>query len=649
MRYTRAKVCGLASLWTVILLLAGMCPAFGAGSKVLPGHVPDVVHTLVPLARLASTNQLRLAIGVSMSNAAGLEQFAAQVSDPNNPGFRQYLSREELTARFGPTAQDYDAVKNFAITNGLTIVATNRNRLVLDVTGPVSAVEKAFHVRFHIYQHPTEGRTFFAPDSEPTVDAALRMADVEGLTDYWRPHPRRLVHKISAQDVPRKAANGTAPDGSGDLFGNDFRNAYVPGTKLTGAGQSVGLLEFDGYFTNDIYNYAKEAGNGRTNIAIVPVLLDGYDGTPSTGVDGGESEVELDIEMAMSIAPGLSQIVSYEAGENGNQNDILNAMLDNSNVVNLSCCWAWFGGPTNTTDDILISMEAVGQTFFDASGDSGAFTTGVNSDNGVDNPNIPNAPSSNPYMVQVGGTTLVLKTAAKTNRLWSSEVVWHYTSGGISSYYTIPWWQTNVSGMKSKGGSTEFRNIPDVAGNANNVYEIYNNGDLGAADDTEGTSCAAPIWAGFMALVNEQSISNGGPIVGFINPALYTLSTGTNYHHCFHDIVSGNDTWSESRTLFSAKPNYDLCSGLGTMGTNLINKLASVPAPHLLALTHNAGRLIVQWASVPQESYQLQYATNLINAKWINLGPPTNASSVVTSMSEASTNSPRFYRVILYR
>jgi subtilase family serine protease len=586
------------------LLTGGICPVFGANLKALPGHVPKVVSSLAPTGPLAATNELRLAIGLQLRDRAGLENVAAQVSDPASPNFRQFLTREELTAQFGPTEQDYEAVKHFARTNGFTITATYDNRLLLDVTGPPAAVEKAFHITLRTYRDPAEARDFFAPDTEPTVDAALPVVDIMGLSDYSRPHPGRM----RSQDVHAVPENGSAPDSSGDLFGNDFRNAYVPGTTLTGAGQSVGLVEFDGYFANDIFNYAKAAGDGRTNIIIEPVLLDGYNGKPSTGSTNGEVEVEIDIEMAMAIAPGLAKIISYEAGENGNPNDVLNAMLANSKVVNLSCSWGW-NGPSSTTDAIFMSMDAVGQSFFQASGDTQAFTQGSSSVNGVDNPATQSAPASNPYITQVGGTTLTMNG---TGAAWVSEVVWNWagegepgtgSSGGISSYYSIPSWQTNVSDMAGRGGSPSFRNIPDVAANADNVYGIFDNGNdsLNAFDGNGGTSCAAPLWAGYMALVNQQLAANGGKSAGFINPAIYNLAAGANYASCFHDVTSGNNTWSESPNLFYAMPNYDLCTGLGTMnGTNLINAL-STPWPDATSLGN--GWMSSSWFGVFNVTY----------------------------------------------
>ena len=566
--------CGLlfSVLAHVGVLASGI--AFGADWKVLPGHLPRGLSNLNPIGRLAATNQMRLAIGVPLRDPAGLDEFLAQLYDPASPNFRRYITPEEFTARFSPTEQDYEAVKGFARTNGLTILATHANRLVLDVAGPAAAVEKAFHVTLHTYQHPTEGRQFFAPDTEPIVAADMPVADLQGLSDFSRPHPK--VQKMDRSRLVSK--DGSAPDGSGTYFGNDFRNAYASGTTLTGAGQMVGVLEFDGYYDSDITAYASAAGGGRSSIVVQPVLLDDFNGAPTTGPDSGESEVALDIEMAMAMAPGLSKIMVFEGGPNGFQNDILNSMAANSAVKSLSCCWGWGGGPSTTTDSIFKQMASQGQSFFNASGDSDAFTAGVNSANSVDDPNNFNAPSSSPYITQVGGTTLAMNNAGAS---FASETVWNWgggsgSSGGVSSYYAIPSWQSGIS-MTANLGSTTQRNIPDVAMNADNTF-VYDSG--GSPDDLGGTSCAAPLWAGFIALVNQQAANLGQSPAGFINPAIYVIGKGQNagyaYSACFHDTTTGNNFWSGSRTKYPAVSGYDLCTGWGTpKGTNLISALAS--------------------------------------------------------------------------
>jgi len=561
------------------LFFSAIYPGIAAERQVLHGHVPSAVarFNLQPTGQLPPTKSLQLAIGLPLRNQAALTDLIQQLYDPASPNYHQYLTPEQFTEQFGPTEQDYEEVKNFARANGLTVSGTYDNRLLLDVTGSAAAVEKAFHITLRTYRHPTEARDFFAPDTEPTVDAALPVVDIQGLSDFSKPHPK--LHKINAVNATPKS--GSAPDGSGAYFGNDFRNAYAPNVTLTGAGQMVGLLEFDGFYSNDIAAYAAAAGGGRTNIVIQTVLTNGVSGTPGySGISGANVEVSLDIEMAMAIAPGLAKVVVFE----GNQpNSVLNSMLTFSNTVkNLSSSWGWSGGPSTTTDNIFKSMQVVGQSFFNASGDSDAFTAGASSVNGVDNTSLYNAPSSSPYITQVGGTTLTTGTGSS----YSSETVWNWgydsnaggyvgSSGGISSYYSLPSWQTNVSNLAGRGGSTSNRNIPDVALTADNVYVAYGNG---SSEEVGGTSCAAPLWAGFTALVNQQAVTTDRSPVGFVNPAIYAIAAGSSYAVCFHDVTTGGNTWSSSPNLFYATNGYDLCTGLGTpAGQNLINALAGPP------------------------------------------------------------------------
>ena len=565
------------------LFFSAVSPSLAAELQVLHGHVPAAVarFNLQPTGQLPATKSLQLAIGLPLRNEAALDDLLRQLYDPASPNFRQFLTPAELTARFGPTEQDYQEVKDFARANGLAVTGTYGNRLLLDVTGSAAAVEKAFHITLRTYRHPTEARDFFAPDTEPTVDVGLPVVDIQGLSDFSRPHPR--LHRMDAAVAKAMPKSGSAPDGSGAYFGNDFRNAYAPDTTLTGAGQAVGLLEFDGFYANDIAAYAAAAGNGRTSVAIQTVLTNGVSGIPGySGISGANVEVSLDIEMAMAIAPGLAKVVVFEGNQ---QNSVLNSMLSFSNTVkNLSSSWGWSGGPSTTTDNIFKSMQGVGQSFYNAAGDSDAFTAGAGSVNGVDNTSLDNAPSSSPYITQVGGTTLTTGTGSS----YSSETVWNWgydssaggyvgSSGGISSYYSLPSWQTNVSNLAGRGGSASNRNIPDVALTADNVYVAYGNGSSG---EVGGTSCAAPLWAGFTALVNQQTVTGGQSPVGFVNPAIYAIAAGPGYAACFHDVTTGNNTWSSSPNLFYATNGYDLCTGLGTpAGQNLINALAGPPDP----------------------------------------------------------------------
>jgi len=532
----------------------------------VPGHVPAVVASgkIAPLGHLAGTNQMRLAIGLPLRDAGALTRLLREMSDPASPQFHHYLTPAEFTARFGPTPADYATVLHFAETNGFAIVGTHPNRLLVDVTGKASQVERAFQVRLNTYRHPKENRNFFAPNTEPRVDGALPILHISGLDNYSLPHPNSFILPagLSSKASPR---GGSGPGGT--FMGADFRNAYVPDTQLTGVGQNVGLVQFDGFYPVDITNYENSIGLTSSVPQLVVVPVDGGVATPGNGDD----EVSLDIEMILAMSPGVSNIYVYEAPNPSPWVDMLSQMADDDNSQQLSSSWGG-GGPDPSSELIFQQMAAQGQSYFNASGDTDAYTG-----------TIP-FPSESTNITQVGGTTLT----TDDNGNYVSETVWNWdisrgsfydgagSSGGISTTVPIPYWQLGID-MTTNLGSTTMRNIPDVALAADNVYITYNNGGIG---EVGGTSCAAPLWAGFMALVNEQAMTAARPSMGFINPAVYAIGLETNYAGCFHDIVTDNNFWSQSPTNFPAAPGYDLCTGWGTpSGETLMTALAGPPEP----------------------------------------------------------------------
>ena len=559
-----------------IAWLTALLPANAATLQSVPAHRPGVVSQLSPLQSLERTQVLNLAIALPLRNKAELTQFLHEVSDPHSPSYGHYLTPAQFTERFGPTQSDYQAIIAFAEANGLTVTTQYANRLIVDVKGTVPAVEKALHVTMLSYQHPTENRKFFAPNAEPALELAVPISGISGLDNYALPKPRYKI--LGPTSAPARADSATgqtrsSPDsaplaphiGSGPgngYTGNDFRTAYVPGVTLTGSGQTVGLLQFDGYTASDITYYESKAG--LPAVPLTNVLLDGYNGVP-TG-NGGEVEVSLDIEMAMSMAPGLSGIIVYEAGPSGDWHDILNRMCNDNLAKQLSCSWYIPGGTMDAVaDGIFQQMAAQGQSFFTASGDYDAFT------------GLLPFPGDTPYATQVGGTIL---NTASAGGAFSSEQVWNRnngigTGGGISTQYAIPSWQQGIS-MTANLGSTTMRNVPDVALTAENVYVRAD----GVDQLVGGTSCAAPLWAGFTALVNQQAMVNAGTTVGFINPAVYAIGQSSGYTTDFHDTTVGNNFSSSSPSKFPGTTGYDLCTGWGTPnGAALINALAPAPIP----------------------------------------------------------------------
>jgi len=544
----------------ILLVTASLAMAQSAQRKLLPGHVPTVVSSLQPIGRLDATKSLKLSLGLPLRNQAALSNLLAQIYDPASPSYHHYLSPDEFTAQFGPTEQDYAAVVAFATNQGFHIVAQHPNRMLLEVSAMVPDIERALQVTLRTYQHPTETRTFYAPDTEPSIAADVPISSIGGLQNYARPHPAQLRHKPITSRAHNRELLGSGPNGV--LGGFDYRAAYAPGVSLNGSGQQVGLLEFDGYYASDIESYVSQMG--LRNVPLSIVLLDGFSGTPTTGQYSGNGEVALDIEMAISMAPALSQVVVYEADpNNGLLNDILAAMSENTAIKQFSCSWS-SATPTlaerTNMDNYFEKMAAQGQTFFCASGDSGAYTNDVAID----------VPTDDPYVTCVGGTTLGI---AGPGGPWLSETVWNPgygpgsgSSGGVSDYYPIPAWQKGVN-MSTSGGSTTYRNIPDVAMVADNIFIVA---DDGYNEVAAGTSAAAPLWAGYAALVNEQATNNKVAPIGFLNPALYRIGTNAAFTSCLDDVTVGNNTNGNAKQYFAVS-GYDLCTGWGSAnGSSLL-------------------------------------------------------------------------------
>ncbi|HEY3862508.1 MAG TPA: protease pro-enzyme activation domain-containing protein [Verrucomicrobiae bacterium] len=281
-----------------------LLPLAAAGSQTLRGHVPRAASAMNAAGLLSATNRLHLVIGLPLRNTEGLSNFLQRLYDPASPDYHRYLAPEQFTEQFGPSQADYNALVVFASASGLKVAATHPGRTLLDVEAPVAAVEKAFHLTIRQYRHPSENRTFFAPDSEPTLDLNVPVLHVTGLDNYFLPHPNAMPIPLGASESPKPNA-GSGP--SGAYQGYDFRNAYALGVPLTGSGQVIGLLELGGYDTNDIVKY--ENITGLPNVALQNVLLGGASGL--SGPD--DSEACLDIEMAVAMAPGVSSVVVYEA------------------------------------------------------------------------------------------------------------------------------------------------------------------------------------------------------------------------------------------------------------------------------------------------------------------------------------------------
>jgi kumamolisin len=380
------------------------------------------------------------------------------------------------------------------------------------------------------------------------VDLPFQLWHIAGLDNYSIPHPALVKRPLA---VESEATTGSCPDKS--FCGSDMRAAYYEGTALTGSGQSLGLFEFLGTDLDDLTTYYTNAG--QTN--SVPITLLSTDGTStsclaSSGCD--DTEQTIDMTQALGMAPGLASLVMYIGSTDP---AIFNAMATASPLnAQLSCSWGWLPADPNTDNPYFEEFAAQGQNLFQAAGDGGAWKSSNEF-----------FPMDDVYLTSVGGTDLTTTGPAGP---WSSETAWVDGGGGISpEKFAIPFWQTTTASSYCSECSNTYRNGPDVSANANFTFYVCSDQTTCTANLYGGTSFAAPMWAGYLALVNQQAVADSKPTLGFINPALYDIGLSSSYDTDFHDITSGSNG-------YSAEVGYDLATGWGSPnGSGLISGLIS--------------------------------------------------------------------------
>ena len=525
----------------VFALVCGLAPAAGAEPRALPTpHVPAEAVAANYAGPLPPDAHMRLAITLPMHNLTVLEALLSRQQDPRSPDYHRYLSVEEFTSRFGPTEAEYRTLTQFAADHGLAVSATSPNRFVLDVEGSADTVQKAFGVTMGVYRHASGPGLFYAPDREPRMEIGVPVLHVSGLDNAQPPVPRGARRPDLAHGLQH---NGSGPNAN--YTSSDMREAYYGGTALTGAGQTVGVIAFAGFNMADVKAYFSSLGQ-TLSVPVKGVAVDGLNLTcvyPACD----DYEQSIDIEQVIGMAPGLKQVTVY-AGLN--VIDILNKMATDNTAKSLSNSYGWGAEPL-VEDPVYMEFAAQGQTFVSATGDMGAQLL----QGGV-------WPADSTHVTAVGGTDL---STQWNGGPWGAETAWQDSGGGPSpDGIHIPHWQVpfvNAANMASH----RWRNVPDVAAEAN--YDNYVCYDGSCNDANGGTSFAAPRWAGFIALINQQAASQKKPSLGWINGRIYAIGGGSLYNGALHDITQG------SNGTYPAVTGFDDVTGFGSPQAGLITAL----------------------------------------------------------------------------
>src|SRR5438105_3642083 len=306
------------------------------GRVLLPSSMEKYTSKSHVLAKAASGQQVSLAVGLSLRNQAELAAYLQQITTPHSPLYHHYLNPATFAALYGPLPSSEAAVIAYLRSQGFTITATYPNHLVVDAQGSVAQAEQAFQVQINNYQ-AQNGRRFFANAGAPSLPSPLAplVASVQGLDNLVQYGRLPLSHgHAKTVFAPKKTAHQAPIKGKASTISASANNsitcpqpgpatlptAYTPAqiataydfTKLyasgsLGEGQTVGLLELDGFSPNDIALYGSCFGGKNTTIQTIHI--DGYNGAAGANA----AEVELDMEMVLGLAPRLASLRVYEA------------------------------------------------------------------------------------------------------------------------------------------------------------------------------------------------------------------------------------------------------------------------------------------------------------------------------------------------
>ena len=403
-----------------------------------------------------------------------------------------------------------------------------------------AVTKRAFGVEIHSIERG--GKRHYAALDEPSLpdEMASYVVGVMGLDDLSERHPH--VRWVEPAAAPRAALG----PGCCHLSPNDVFAFYDNTAAVSGAGQTIVIAGAYAWRDTDTTAFNDQWG--------LPQLPTGS-GQVCTGPPGSSGcifssqnsiEIALDVEYAHGTAPA-ARILNYMAASSsdGSFTTMYNRIVTDNpgHVVSTSwgACEVAFSAASQQTDDnIFANANAIGQSWFAASGDSGS--RDCNNILGVDNP------ANSPHVIGVGGTRPACSSGLTSSNPacggYGSESAWSGSGGGVSQVFARPAFQ---SGCGVPAGTRRL--VPDVALEADTSPGNYvaQNGSWWIVG---GTSDAAPQWAGLAAELAQQ---RGGPL-GNPGALLYGLC-GTA---ALHDVTSG------SNGDYSAGVGYDLVTGLGS-------------------------------------------------------------------------------------
>jgi kumamolisin len=515
---------------------------------------------------------------------------------------RPHLHLAELRDRHGARAEDLALVCAFAAEHGLRVTGVDLATRRIRVTGPWATLGAAFGTTINVVA--IDGREVFSNAGEISLPASVAPAveHVLGLdtTPVVRPHGGGYSSGANNLTVAAVASH----------YG--FPTETPGGAACNGAGETVALLEFGANF--DLSSFQSTLTSLGLPVPTCDVRTDLLAGAnPGDTWDG---EAMLDALIVAQAAPGAKIVVWLSTGFTAaNIQAAIGAATTDATepatILSMSYggWYGWSSAQLGGIDSAFQDAAALGVTCINSSGDSGGTPTPVQS------------PADSPNVLAVGGTVIEAN---------GTEVVWNNgtmaSTGGYSPNFSAPSWQ-----VASLPTGTTGRGVPDVAAHADSY------GWLGGV--WLGTSAAAPLWAAFVARINQLRIAAGGARSGLVAPDLYANAASLT------DVTSGNNGVGTA-VGYAATAGWDPATGLGSPSAATAPALMPIVAwvsPAANASLKGSVELVAGAQGVAGVEFSASYATdpsNVSTVAWHVLGNATAQASGKWSLTIDTSSIP---------
>ena len=605
-----ASVCAvlrMAFAVFAIVLCGSMAWAGAAAASSPPVDFGDISHKgLKDLGPASVGLKLSLELGL-IANQQGIANAVKAASNPSSSSYGEYLSLSTLQSKYGASSSRRSAVVGAFKPYGVT-ATVDVTHLRVGATISIGNAQKLFGTKWNLYATGTSNQAVALPVNTPKLGSGLagNVDTVSGLGLGVTTHLSGNVSASQAGQVRLESVDGGTPTRTGTISPGCATTTY-PGSVVSSAGLFPNQIL-------DAYGIASLQAGGLMGQGVRVAILGeaptpgsdvtayrncfGFQGTALT-IHGGSGitpilESSLDAMTLSMVAPKLARLDLWvkQLGQNDPQGALellaepLQATTNGTplpNVISISygICEASvkpYTAARTLFDRQLAATSALGITTVVAAGDSGSSSCahGVPSSQltSFDKQKSASWPATSPWVLAVGGTNLTLTPA---NAIESSGV-WNDTKypapfqqtagggGGVSTFEDRPWWQPATASQKT------YRMVPDVAAFADPSpgYVIICSKSVQGCGPSPGqtiafvggTSAAAPLVAGMIALWNQQAKQSGLPRPGFVPPLLYSIA-----HHApgsFLDVTIGNNSVFSNVSCCSAAVGFDMASGLGS-------------------------------------------------------------------------------------